>query len=103
MVPSRQPATVTSTQQTRVRRNQGVIANRPRGHAANCAPCSTPPVLANIAAFVAKRPPLLVWPPALPWEHNRRCVISLADTRRNPTTSLSSLTSIVLGAVWFRH
>src|ERR1035438_7227919 len=56
----------------RVRRNQGVIANRPRGHAANYAPYLTPPVRANIAAFVAKRPLLLAWPPPLPWEHSSR-------------------------------
>src|SRR6266481_3573674 len=55
-----------------VRRNHSFIANLPRGHAANCAPYSTPLVRANIAAFLAKRPPLVVWPPPLPWEHSSR-------------------------------
>src|SRR6202047_4411298 len=59
-----------STQHTRVRWNHRFIANRPRGHAANCAPYLTPPVRANIAAFVAKRPLLLAWPPPHPWEHS---------------------------------
>src|SRR6266566_3601616 len=55
-----------------VKRNHSFIANRSRGHAANCVPYLTPPVLENIAAFPAKPLPLVAWPPALPWEHSSR-------------------------------
>src|SRR5271165_2663035 len=52
--------------------NHRFIANQPRGQTANCAPYLTPPVRANIAAFVAKQRPLGAWPPPLPWEHSSR-------------------------------
>jgi len=68
------PVWPAALQLTKVRTppSHGFTANRPRGRVANSVPYSTPPVLANIAAFFAKPLPLVAWPARLPWVRTKR-------------------------------
>src|SRR5205807_5224806 len=98
----------TTTQQARAQPSHCFTANRPRGHAANCVPYLTPPVLANVAAFFAKPLPLGAWPAALPWEHSSRwsyllpAVAHIQMRTMLGSVSLAMAARLSTGAISFR-